>query len=36
MWVVSLPVRLAQYGDDTWVVVPFGVALWLVGPVSRR
>jgi steroid 5-alpha reductase family enzyme len=24
MWVVSLPVRLAQYGDDTWVDVPFG------------
>lgn len=27
MWIVSLP---AQYGDGTWVVVPFGVALWLV------
>lgn len=31
MWVVSLPVQVAQYGDGTWVVVPFGVALWLVG-----
>jgi steroid 5-alpha reductase family enzyme len=31
MWVVSLPVQAAQYGDGTWVVVPFGVALWLVG-----
>lgn len=31
MWVVSLPVQLAQYGDGTWLVVPFGVALWLVG-----
>jgi steroid 5-alpha reductase family enzyme len=31
MWVVSLPVQYAQYGDGTWVVVPFGVALWLVG-----
>ena len=31
MWVVSLPVQVAQYGAGTWVVVPFGVALWLVG-----
>lgn len=31
MWVVSLPVQYAQYGAGTWVVVPFGVALWLVG-----
>jgi len=31
MWVVSLPVQYAQYGGGTWVVVPFGVALWLVG-----
>lgn len=31
MWIVSLPVQVAQYGDGTWVVVPFGVALWLVG-----
>lgn len=31
MWLVSLPVQYAQYGDGTWLVVPFGVALWLVG-----
>jgi steroid 5-alpha reductase family enzyme len=31
MWVVSLPVQVAQYLDGTWVVVPVGVALWLVG-----
>jgi steroid 5-alpha reductase family enzyme len=35
MWVVSLPVQVAQYGDDgtwvSWVTASFGVALWLVG-----
>jgi steroid 5-alpha reductase family enzyme len=31
MWLVSLPVQFAQYGGGTWVPVPFGVALWLVG-----
>jgi steroid 5-alpha reductase family enzyme len=31
MWVVSLPIQLAQFGDGAWLVVPFGVALWLVG-----
>jgi steroid 5-alpha reductase family enzyme len=31
MWVVSLPLQVAQYGDGTWVVAPFGVALWVVG-----
>ena len=31
MWVVSLPVQVGQYGVGTWVAVPFGVALWLVG-----
>lgn len=31
MWIVSLPVQVAQFGDGTWVVVPFGVALWMVG-----
>jgi steroid 5-alpha reductase family enzyme len=31
MWVVSLPVQFAQYGEGTWLTVPFGVALWLVG-----
>jgi steroid 5-alpha reductase family enzyme len=34
MWVVSLPVQYAQYGDDgPWVLVVVGVALWLVGLV---
>jgi steroid 5-alpha reductase family enzyme len=31
MWLVSTPVQFAQYGTGTWVTVPFGVALWLVG-----
>lgn len=31
MWVVSLPVQYAQYGDGPWVLVVIGVALWLVG-----
>jgi steroid 5-alpha reductase family enzyme len=31
MWLVSLPVQFAQYGAGTWAVVPFGVALWLLG-----
>jgi steroid 5-alpha reductase family enzyme len=35
MWIVSLPAQYAQYGGDSawvsWVTVPLGVALWLVG-----
>jgi steroid 5-alpha reductase family enzyme len=34
MWVVSLPVQVAQYGAGSWiaaVTTPAGVVLWLVG-----
>lgn len=31
MWLVSLPVQFAQYGDGPWVTVLFGVAV-----VARR
>jgi steroid 5-alpha reductase family enzyme len=35
MWLVSLPVQVAQYGSGStwvsWVTVPVGLALWLVG-----